>query len=225
MKHDPLAEIAKRTQRYWYEDGIWEIAFGLLNLMLAGFYWITSSFNWEGPQAFILPLFQVGVILAGVWGINKLVRWMKEHITYPRTGYVVYHQPTRKNRVQRIILAAVLSIGLGGLIAALAEMRTTANQIAIIVGIVMAAMLVYLGIRFQLMRLYVLAALTIILGYFAARLNAQETVSYALFFAGFGLLMIGSGTTALLLYMNRIRPSQADDEMDMNNHEADPQMH
>lgn len=77
MQKDPVQEISKRTQRYWFEDGIWEIGFGLVNAFLGVFYLVTAQIHWEGPLSIFLMLLQMGVLISCFALINRVVVYLK----------------------------------------------------------------------------------------------------------------------------------------------------
>lgn len=222
MKNDPINDITKRTQRYWYEDGIWEIGFGLVNLVLSGFYLIVASTEWKGPLALVLMLLQMGVIIGAFLLVNKVVKYLKERITYPRTGYVVYRKPPVKSRLRRGLVTALTALSIAVLISVIGVMRLAPNRMPLVVSVVMAGSLVYLGYRFGLLRFYGIAALVILLGYGVSLSSLSDTLSTAYYFGGFGLLMMLSGGITLLIYLRRT-PLANDDYEPASDDEADPQ--
>ena len=87
--------MVKRARGYWFVDGFTEMAAGGLFILLAGILLIRgnasqASFpSWflsvAGPIS-IAKLFGLLVVILALW-------WLKDHFTYPRTGFV------RGNRV------------------------------------------------------------------------------------------------------------------------------
>ena len=203
MNNQEIKAVAKKTERYWFEDGIWEIGFGLVNILLAAFFLLVESLN---PPGIVLMLLQVFVILGAFLGMSRLVKLFKERVTYPRTGYVAYRKPARGSRIKRSILTAFLAIGLAGMVAAAANVDLLRNTQALVTAILMAGALVYLGFRFNLARLYGLAVVTALLGAILSLLALPDLLITAIFFGGFGLLMVLSGTFALLIYLSHTQP-------------------
>ena len=210
MQPDPVTDIQKRTQRYWYEDGIWEIGFGLVNALLGVFYLLTSRLNWDGPLSIVLMFLQMGVLIGLFLSINKVVKFLKERITYPRTGYVAYRKPAPSARLKKIILAALLSAGMAALVGALAVIQQTANRMPLVISILLAGTLIYIGYRFSLMRLYIIAALTILWGYVLSLTQFSDFASTGAFFAGYGSLILLSGLVTLFIYLRRTYPASED---------------
>ncbi len=206
MQTDPVKEIAMRTQRYWYEDGIWEIAYGVISTLLGVFFLLTADLNWSGPFGFVLGIAQMIVLVGMFVSINKMVRFLKERITYPRTGFVMYRRRAPGARLKRLLLAMLVSGATGALIGSLAVMRMTSNHMPLIVGIMMAGSISYIGYRFHLVRLYIVATLTALWGFIVSLFRFGNLPSIGIFFTGFGALILLSGLVTLFIYMRRTHP-------------------
>jgi hypothetical protein len=87
--------VMKRARGYWFVDGFTEMAAGGLFALLAGIL----LFRGDAPQASSPPWFLSvagEVAIAKFFGILAAILtlwWLKDHFTYPRTGFV------RGNRV------------------------------------------------------------------------------------------------------------------------------
>lgn len=212
MQKDPVKEIERRTQRYWYQDGIWEIAFGLAYLVLSGFFFLVRARSWEGSMGWVLLLVQA-VLFVGIFSLmGPAVRLLKERITYPRTGYVAYRKPAGRTRLNRAVRAGIIAAVTGGVVAVAAAAQSAVNMLPLIVGIVMSIGIFYIGYRFKLLRLYAVGVLTIILGTVLAVLSISEDLLAPYFFGGMGLLMMTSGTLTLLMYLRSTRPADEQDD-------------
>lgn len=203
MDDQILSQAKKRAERYWYEDGIWEIGFGLANILLSAFYTLSTSLQARGASMWLMLALQTGVIVGIFWLMGWLVKWLKAKITYPRTGYVAYRKLAPSKRARRVVQMMLVSGGVAALVGAVASMQTYANFTPIVIGMIFAAMLAYLGHRFDLLRLYALIPLVLALALVLAVLGGDETTALILFFGGFGILFSLSGGLALLLYLRR----------------------
>jgi hypothetical protein len=206
MQTDPVIEATKRAQRYWYEDGIWEIGFGLLNLILCAFYFLVQFDLWTGPLVFIPLLLQIVIIIGAGWLINRVVAFLKERITYPRTGYVAYRKISPMSRLKRMLLTGTIAVVTGGVVGAVATSGGEKSVVPLVAGALTAGVMVYLGYRFSLARMYVLGLFLVFLGggiYFA---GLNNTLGSAAFFGGFGLLLLLSGGLTLFVYLRRTQP-------------------
>ena len=83
----------KQTQRYRYEDGLIELATGMLFLGggLGLFSWLAFTEVSNALGITLIVLLAVLVVGGGLF-IKRAVEEMKLRITYPRTGYVAYKE-------------------------------------------------------------------------------------------------------------------------------------
>ncbi len=220
---DPTRDIEKRIQRYWYEDGIWEIAFGLANALLGCFYLVTNNMDWSGARGLVLTLAQMGGLIAMFWLISPFVKFLKEHITYPRTGYVAYRKPARRSRIYRGVLVGLLAAAMAIFIGLLAASQVGANHMALIISVILGGTLVFLGYRFELLRLYITGALTVLWGYLMSLFGLNNTQGSAVFFVGFGSLVLLSGLITLLIYVRHTHPAGEQEDYEAPENSTDEQ--
>lgn len=98
---DDIQDYMRRPKRYDNIDGTGEMAFGLMML----------GFTVEGYLLAVLPKDSIWrhefVFLAGVLLMVGLMLWgsnaIKKHITWPRTGYVIYGIPEKPQRTWRTV--------------------------------------------------------------------------------------------------------------------------
>ncbi len=206
MTNDPIRETIQRTNRYWYVDGLAEMGTGTL-LLLYGLFVLAASRVPEGWLAVLLngigqPLFFIGgTILMGI-----IVRRLKEHVTYPRTGYVAYRKrPRRAARalVTGLVFGAVFSILSIALISSLRE-----NWIPAFVGLALGAAQAWMAYSLGVRRFYLLAACTILIGLGIAFWALPANIPLVVFFVAIGLCAILSGTWALLHYLGSTTPPE-----------------
>ena len=98
-----IENVIRNTRRYWFVDGIAEISGGALISFIALSYYLTSLISNVVIKSILLGLGQPVIILLGAFAIRKIITWLKDNITYPRTGYLSYHNPPENRRVKRII--------------------------------------------------------------------------------------------------------------------------
>ena len=87
--------VVKRTRGYWFVDGFIEMAAGGLFILLAGII-LFDGYSPEDsfPSWFLSIAGEVALAkLFGILTVVLLLWWLKDHFTYPRTGFV------RGNRV------------------------------------------------------------------------------------------------------------------------------
>jgi len=80
----------KRARGYWFVDGFTEIAMGGLLIILAGFLLISMNISQAPfPSWFLSVTGEITMLKMVSFVIVVLILWwLKDHFTYPRTGFV-----------------------------------------------------------------------------------------------------------------------------------------
>ena len=164
----------KRTRSYWFVDGFTEIIAGGFFALLAGILLLSgntpraSSPSWFLSLAGEIPIakfFGIVVAILVLW-------WLKDHFTYPRTGFV------RGNRVtaaQALILirnaVLFLLLPIFGLAAASLFIASTSSVLSsmpvwfpIGLGLIWAILCVLAGVWMGLRRFQLMGGLTLLAG-------------------------------------------------------------
>lgn len=209
MNIDPL-ESKKRIERYWYADGLWEISFGIILALLSGFYFLVIWLEGTQIPAFTFMILQIAVVIGIFFIVNHLLRFLKERITYPRSGYVVFRKPAPMKRIQRVVVMMLFSMLLAVGLGLLSIVQPVASRMALVISLILAGVLVYVGFRFNLVRMFVIAALTVLLGLGISLLGLPDPLSNAYFFCGFSLLFFISGGATLWKFLRSTQPASAD---------------
>ena len=196
---DTYKDIEQKTRRYWYVDGLAEIFIGLL-LAVTGLMVLAMEAAPPGSwQRITLVSGMMVIILGGAWLGGKIVKAVKARVTYPRTGYVSYHKPSRQRRRRNILIMipiaaiwTILVVIFGkGLIA----------WAPLIEGLVLAAILWVAGMG--MLRFYLLAGLSLAVGGILAYLQIGENMGQMAFNAVMGLFLAISGTITLIQYLRQ----------------------
>ncbi len=203
--HNSIDHLSQRTLRYWYVDGLAEIAGGAIILLTGLLYLVISTIPNSPVRNLLLGFGQPMLIVAAVLGAGKVVQYFKERITYPRTGYVAYKRETSKRRVLTIIVTAVFVAALVAFIA-LTQHVLNENWLPVISGALIALFTLYLAYRFGLKRFYVISVITFLLGLVTAWLALPGDYSPAFFFSSFGLVWVLSGAWTLAHYLQNTSP-------------------
>lgn len=196
-----LNKTIRRTQQYWFEDGLVELLLGLLLLVLSGLFWwqvVTDSEIGALVGGIAMPLIiMFGAILMGV-----TLRWLKQRLVYPRTGYVTYAKPTNKQRG----LSAVLGFVIGGAMALTITQLELAELTPAFIGAGLGFALFLLGNRVGLMRFHLLALWAVASGIVIAFLDVAETVASTFALGAIGLGLVTSGGFAFWRYWRNSEP-------------------
>ena len=114
---DTLTQVQQRARAYWFADGLYEIVSGIFAAILGGFILLESRVESGTPQADLLSNTANVFLLLGAFLTPVLLRWMKERVTYPRSGYVAYPELKTAERLRRGIPAMIIAFLLAALIA------------------------------------------------------------------------------------------------------------
>lgn len=204
---DQVKQAQKRTFQYWYSDGLNEIGFGALMLLLGVYFFLEGSVAPGHPLRFILESGFVIVIVGGSVLVNKLVLAGKERITYRRTGFIDY--PRRRSRAWT---RALLGVFIGGTIAALATYLTFSNVdvdrwLPAFFGIIVAAVFLYIGLRANVLRFLLLSLVSLAIGGGILLSGLSGSLGYGAFYLLAGLSVSLSGVAGLAHYL-RMHPNE-----------------
>jgi hypothetical protein len=156
MERPDLNEIARRPEKYWSADGLPELVMGGL-WMVWGSAWLVGE---RLPSAYrmFVPLLLVISGLMAVWVIKRL----KARLTFPRTGYVEWKEPSGRMRLAGAVLAMVV----GAVLAAVVFRGDAglAGRAPLVLGGVLALAFLGAAARQRAPHLLALAAVAIALG-------------------------------------------------------------
>jgi hypothetical protein len=199
---DNLRNSQLRTFQYFYVDGSFEFGFGLLCLILAAFFF--AERHVQGWLSAVVDSSLVLVLIGGAWLINRLIKLLKERITWPRTGYVTYNRREGSNRGRRLVSGLVI----GGLVAALASILATSPNIRIsmlplLSGLLLGLVLMGFAWRTSIPRFYLLAFLSAVLGVILAYGRLEAIVALAYYYLVFGMVLFATGACVLRAYLHQ----------------------
>ncbi len=219
-----IENVIRRTRRYWYEDGIAEVATGLLFLAAGAIFALGANISIEPGSllaAFLTLPFIMAVSMIGtavLLGIGKGIIAIKNRLTFPRTGYVAYKKPEVKQRptgtrlllfVGLMLVAGVLGAVFAAVLARL-QLPDWMMKMSMTEGIFLAGGLIALGAQLHLVRFHILAALSLLVGAaIALGLNEASTEpgarDSALYFALMGAALVISGGLTLAYFLRHNR--------------------
>ncbi len=207
---DPIQSNLNRPQRYWYVDGLAEMAGGGV-IFLIGLCYAVAGLLPPGPaRALVLGIGQPVIVLSSAFLSQRLVRSLKERLTYPRTGYVEYRQPGGSKRWARVLLVGFVSFSVAALTALLG--RDLPDRFwPFFTGFMLALAIAYLGARIGLKRFYGVAIFSLLLGGSVFWIDPPDPWSAALIFGLEGLAWILSGALTLRHYLLTTHPLDAED--------------
>ena len=203
MTDNLINEIRKRTYRYYYEDGLVEIAIGLQFLVIGLALWVVRDWLEGAAYALVVSAGLVLLIWQGALGVKFLVTRLKTEITYPRTG-VVHYQTQNDRRPWRLVIAIAAIVLVSfflpeGLI-----------QMPVMVGTMMAVILFNIGGRVSLRRFQIVALLPMLAGIWSMIRGWEEVrgVGFSFVICGVTLILTGAWTFRRYLKENPLVEAQ-----------------
>lgn len=199
---DDLDKTMKRTQQYWFIDGLTEIAVGILFLLIGVLFLVEALSPPESPLAHISALGLPVLVIIGWLVARRLVAVAKARLTYPRTGYVRYRPHPAGQRLSRFVVGALVGVATALLVAALGlTAPASLAWIPALEGLFVGLFWLYYGYRVSLTRFYVLGGLSVILGALIALSGAGDILGNGMYFGLMGLALISSGALTLWSYV------------------------
>ncbi len=198
-----IDEIMRRTYRYHYEDGLVEIAVGLLfaciGLAILGF----TQAQGNPSMALVTSFGLMAVTGGGVFVVRWIVTKMKARIVHTRTGVVRHNNQSAQGRWWIVAAAA-------GLVLLMFVLPEKYTQMSSTIGALLTIILVFIGGQVKVSRLQVTALLPLAVGVAAAFFEIDEVVGSALVFVASGIVMALLGAVTFVRYL-RNNPLPADE--------------
>lgn len=204
-----IENIIRNTRKYWYVDGLSEIAGGLI-LFAAGLtYWLVSTLESTNIKAMLLMLAQPAVIIIGSLIVQKYLPKIKERLTYPRTGYLTFRKPPRNRRVKRALIVGLIA-GLVGALITMLSSKLPENFLPLLSSVFLLIFSIYIAYQTAVPRFYVIGILMVLLGAAISFMPFENVLPYTLFFCGIGIIWIISGVVTLVGYLHKTSPKLED---------------
>jgi hypothetical protein len=201
--NDTIDQAARRARRYWYVDGLNEIAFGGLCVLLGIYFQIQGALQISAQLKQMLEVGLVLFILVIVIVLNKLVNLAKERITYPRSGYVNYRRPSAIRRLATGLLAAAIASSLS---AVLMAAPAGLDWMAGLTGLALAAVWLFIAWRMQLSRFLGLSLVSLGGGIFLALTQLDGIAGIAAIYFLEGAALLVSGGLTFWAYLRGTQP-------------------
>jgi len=199
----------RRAQRYRFSDGIGELVTGSA-LALAGSGFLIAQLL----DSDILRLVSLGCAFALVPLGLLTARFLKERITYPRTGYVrpprprlTYRQRFGLNMLFVLVVMPLVREYFGPAL----DPDTMTGRVAFFVWVaLMVAPLVVMALRLHLYRLLFIVATALGAGGAGLLARVPGDVTIGILFAATGMMAVVTGTCALHGYLRTHPRSELD---------------
>lgn len=200
-----IENIIRNTRKYWYVDGLSEIAGGLIIFAAGLTYWLVSTLEDTSIKFILLMVAQPAVIIVGSLLVQKILPRIKERLTYPRTGYLTFRKPPKKRRFKRILVVGLLAVVVSALVTMISSALPT-QYLPLLSSVFLTIFSIYIAYQTAVPRFYGIAFLMLLLGAAISFINPGKTLPYTLFFCGIGIIWIISGVITLIGYLNKTSP-------------------
>lgn len=194
----------RRTQAYWYVDGLAEITVGLFFVVMSLYFLAQAWIKTLNP---VLTNFGLLVaILLVLWVFRQALQAIKTRLTYPRTGYVAAPHLQKSLRWQRYGITAWLVLVCISLVVLALHSQTSPSWAPLLIGTVIGLTILVLSYRSRLMRFVFLACALVLIGALVSFINPGQTLAMALSSVANGACFIISGGVTLVHYLHGTQP-------------------
>ena len=207
MMNEDIDHTIQRTRRYWYIDGLPDIVFGSILLMLALYFYMKTVLPPESTLANMLTVGFILLIVGCGWIGGKIINYFKERLTYPRTGYVSYPRPKTSHRLAAGIVSALIASLLTALIA------TSPGSLFLLptlMGVLIGLAMLYSGSKIGLMRYYLYAALSALIGIGLSWTRISNDLGGAVYYFAMGMVLLLTGIFTLRSYLHQTESTEVD---------------
>lgn len=205
-----IKQVIRKTYGYWWVDGMLDIAMGLLFGGLAGYNYVMTSVPLKEPWNMVLAIAEP-IFFVIFWLLyGRLVKWVKEHITYRRTGYVAYQVKKKKDRALRAVVGGVLGFLMAITVTYIGPEILKIDS-ALVVGFLLALVSLFLAYSYGIGRLFLVALAEFGVGWYVSTLSLAEEPKSTLLMALIGAIWLVSGSSAFILYILRTKPIEEED--------------
>jgi hypothetical protein len=201
MNKDEMKQVEQRVKRYWYTDGIAELASGGMFFLLGLYFGVLGYFEEGSLVSVILQVSMVLLMVGGAFGVRWLVNSLKSRLTYPRTGFVEYRVNEKDAKVRRyVVIAVAMLVAIASLV--LVDYIRSLESMVLVTGVLVGIIFITLrGKSSGLRRFYVLGGLAIVLGISLAYSGLPQVYTLALFYGLLGVAILISGGLVLQRYL------------------------
>lgn len=187
---DEITRTQRRTQAYWFVDGIAELVGGFI-LAVIGILLYFSTMSTEDTYSSIALM----VMIVGFPLSAKAVRFVKDRVTHERTGYVRFPEASGRRRAIAAAIGALVAAVLAGHVVRTGDVTfegTIGTVMLALLGLTLAGSLALRGYRLELPRFYISAVVV-------AVVCAIALLAGLGFIAGMGAMWIGFGVASMLM--------------------------
>jgi MFS family permease len=195
-----VKSLQRKALQYWWIDGLAELAFALEMIVISLYFVLVQQIHSEPWTVIAASVGMPAIFLTTFFLAGKLVLYVKEKITFPRTGYVRYPKRKAISRKRRLVVGAVI-----GFVTAVAVNLSReflgSNAQWIVVTLIMMMGMIYIGYLVEVYRYYAIGVLIFLWGIAMIWMTIPSGYEYAWLFGGIGLINLIFGLAVFLRYL------------------------
>jgi MFS family permease len=197
-----IEKIEKRTVQSFYDDGLTEISLGLIFLLLGGYFFAQAAAPEGSALSSALSVLFVLVICSAGFLVNRILRFLKRRITYPRTGYVAFKkkEPSSKRRAATMIVGGIIGASFAALYGLSPSFKALFPALN---GLLFAVAVLLIAGKIGLARFYILSAASAVIGLAITAAGVGDIKGISLYYGLFGAAVTLSGLAALVVYLRK----------------------
>ncbi len=197
MEND-IEHIKRRVHRYWFVDGLAELSLGLFCIFLSLMFYL-----WSVVPEF--PLINLTFYLV-IFGSGYVARWvlrtLKEHTIYPRTGYVDYKSGWKNKRI--LAIAFGFTLLLAALIYLSGTVSFTNQWMPAIGGLIFTFIFVMVGFQTSWKKFYLLGIFCMLAGCFVSIRGYGDKLGVVILSSIVGGVLLTSGLLRRRHYLRQV---------------------
>lgn len=160
MDRPDLDEIARRPQKYWTADGLPELVMGGLWITW-GAAWLVGEAVPRGPGNAYWMIVPALLAVSAVAAV-RIIKILKARVTFPRTGYVAWREPTIGERLAVAAVAMLAAAILAGVV--LRNDASAGRSAPVVLGVILSLGFLVASLRQRAPHLLALAGVALALG-------------------------------------------------------------
>jgi hypothetical protein len=193
-----LNSTEQRARQYWFADGLAELLGAAFCVLLAVYFGVQQIL----PQSSFAIIFLL--VFVAAYGIRKLMYSIRQHSTYQRTGYVEAGKGLNDRRLLGVAIGFSVLL-MGFMLYTILRGIQAITWMSAIGGAIYAFVFFMAAFRTGLLRIYFLAAFSLLLGLVLAVNGLGDFWGAAILSLMIGLALIAFGLVTRLTYLRQSR--------------------
>ncbi|GEM_PF-3565267 len=185
-----LGELERRPLKYWNVDGIPELLMGVLWIVWGGAFVFGNALPKGAAYSMYWMIIPVVLVLSG-FAMNRVVKILKERITYPRAGWVEMREPSKAARFGAAGIAVLSAAAVAALVVSGKE-QGVEDAMTPVTALLVSLAFVVASLRQRAPHYLALAGVALALGFAFMRLRmGYDGLSWMFVWLGVAAVVVG----------------------------------